>query len=142
MTLAVIPSRYGSKRFNGKALALVAGKPMIQRVYEQATKAGSIDRVVVATDDNRIYDTVIDFGGEAVMTASDLKSGTDRVWEACQQFCTDDNEVIINIQGDQPVFSPECLDQLTAPFNDGPLLNMSTLALEITDPKDLTTPRQ
>ncbi|MFK5953684.1 MAG: 3-deoxy-manno-octulosonate cytidylyltransferase [Desulfobacterium sp.] len=140
MTLAVIPSRYGSKRFNGKPLALVAGKPMIQRVYEQATKARSIDQVVVATDDDRIYDTVIAFGGEAVMTASDLKSGTDRVWEACQQFCTDNNEVIINIQGDQPVFPPECLDQLTAPFKAEPLLNMSTLALEITDPRDLTDP--
>ena len=140
MTLAVIPSRYGSKRFNGKPLAMVAGKPMIQRVYEQAIKARSIDQVVVATDDDRIYDTVIAFGGESVMTSSELKSGTDRVWEACQQFCTDDNEVIINIQGDQPVFSPECLDQLTAPFNADPSLNMSTLALEITDPRDFTDP--
>ncbi|SMC44703.1 3-deoxy-manno-octulosonate cytidylyltransferase (CMP-KDO synthetase) [Desulfocicer vacuolatum DSM 3385] len=140
MTLAVIPSRYGSKRFNGKPLVLVAGKPMIQRVYEQAAKAGSIDRVVVATDDQRIYDTVLAFGGEAVMTPSDLKSGTDRVWEACQQFPIDDNEVVINIQGDQPVFSPECLDQLTTPFDTDPGLNMSTLALEITDPRDLTDP--
>ncbi len=140
MPLAVIPSRYGSKRFNGKPLALVAGKPMIQRVYEQATKARSIDRVVVATDDDRIYDTVTAFGGEAVMTASNLRSGTDRVWEACRQFSVDKDEIIINIQGDQPVFSPECLDQVTAPFDTDNTLYMSTLAVEITDPRELTDP--
>ena len=140
MTLAVIPSRFGSKRFNGKPLALVGGKPMIQRVYEQASKACSIDRVVVATDDDRIYDTVIAFGGEAVMTRPDLRSGTDRVWEACQNFSIDKDEVIINIQGDQPVYSPECLNELTAPFETDPSLGMSTLAVEITDPQELTDP--
>ena len=140
MTLAVIPSRYGSKRFNGKPLALVAGKPMIQRVYEQAAKARSIDRVMVATDDDRIYDIVTAFGGEAVMTSSTLRSGTDRVWEACRQLSMGEDEVIINIQGDQPVFSPECLDQLTAPFDTDNTLGMSTLAVEITDPRELTDP--
>ncbi|GAB6142810.1 3-deoxy-manno-octulosonate cytidylyltransferase [Desulfocicer niacini] len=140
MPLAVIPSRYGSKRFNGKPLALVAGKPMIQRVYEQAAKAHSIDQVVVATDDDRIFNTVIAFGGQAVMTRGDLRSGTDRVWEASRFFTPQPHEVIINIQGDQPVFSPECLDQLIAPFDTDPALNMSTLAVEITDPRELTDP--
>jgi 3-deoxy-manno-octulosonate cytidylyltransferase (CMP-KDO synthetase) len=140
MTIAIIPSRYASKRFNGKPLALVAGKPMIQRVYEQALQADSIDRVMVATDDKRIFDTVMAFGGEAVMTEGDLRSGTDRVWNACRQFPLGPDEVIINIQGDQPVFSPECLDQLTAPFDTDKTLGMSTLAVEITDPRDLTDP--
>lgn len=140
MTIAVIPSRYASKRFNGKPLALVAGKPMIQRVYEQAIQAQSIDRVVVATDDKRIFDTIIAFGGDAVMTEGDLRSGTDRVWKACQQLSLEPDEVIINIQGDQPIFSPECLDQLTAPFETDTTLGMSTLAIEITDPRELTDP--
>ena len=81
MTIAIIPSRYASKRFNGKPLALVAGKPMIQRVYEQAIQADSIDRVMVATDNEQIFDTVIAFGGEVIMTQGDLRSGTDRVWK-------------------------------------------------------------
>lgn len=140
MTLAVIPSRFGSKRFNGKPLALLAGKPMIQRVYEQAAKARSIDRVVVATDDDRIYDTVMAFGGEAVMTRTDLRSGTDRVWEASQLLCPGPDEVIINIQGDQPVYSPECLNELIAPFDTDPSLGMSTLAVEINDPRELADP--
>lgn len=140
MTIAIIPSRYASKRFNGKPLALVAGKPMIQRVYEQAIQADSIDRVMVATDNEQIFNTVIAFGGEAVMTHGDLRSGTDRVWNACRQFSLEPDEVIINIQGDQPIFSPQCLDQLTAPFDTDKTLGMSTLAIEITDPRDLTDP--
>ena len=140
MTLAVIPSRFGSKRFKGKPLAMVAGKPMIQRVYEQAAKARSIDRVVVATDDDRIYDTVMAFGGEAVMTPTDLRSGTDRVWEASRFLCPAPDGVIINIQGDQPIYSPECLNELIAPFDTDPTLGMSTLAVEITDPRELDDP--
>ena len=140
MAIAVIPSRYASKRFKGKPLARVNGKPMIQRVYEQAIRASTIDHVVVATDDERIFNTVRQFGGEALMTPSGLRSGTDRVWEACRQLAPGPDEVIINIQGDQPVFSPECLTQLTAPFNTDDTVNMSTLAVETTDESDWADP--
>lgn len=131
MSIAVIPSRFGSKRFNGKPLAQIAGKPMIQRVYEQATRAENIERVIVATDDNRILKLVEDFGGEAVMTSDNLRSGTDRVAETANRLNLGPEEVIVNIQGDQPLFNSSCLDQLVAPFKTDPDLVMSTLAVKL-----------
>ena len=97
--IAIIPARYASTRFPGKPLALLGGKPVIQHVYEQAVKA--LDEAWVATDDTRIYDTVTGFGGHAVMTRTDHKSGTDRIEEAVEKIGTD-ADVIINIQGDEP----------------------------------------
>lgn len=141
MTIAVIPSRWGSSRFEGKPLALVKGIPMIRRVVSQAVKAGAVDRVVVATDDRRIFDAVTAFGGEAVMTASDLRSGTDRVAETAALLGIPANDVVINIQGDQPVFNPEVLDQLVAPFLDDPDLPMTTLAFRIQDEREITDPK-
>lgn len=133
MSIAVIPSRFGSKRFNGKPLAQIAGKPMIQRVYEQAIKAENIERVIVATDDPRILNLVEGFGGEAIMTSDISRSGTDRVAEAANLLNLTPDEIIINIQGDQPLFNAQCLDQLTAPFQEDPELVMSTLAVKIKD---------
>lgn len=141
MSTAIIPSRYGSSRFEGKPLALVHGKPMIQRVYEQAIKAAAVERVVVATDDQRIARAVERFGGEVVMTGSDLRSGSDRVAEAAGILGLDSNEIVVNIQGDQPAFAPECIDELVAPLLRDPAIDMSTLAYRITDPRELTDPK-
>lgn len=116
--IGIIPARYASTRFPGKPLALIGGKPMIQRVYEQAKKA--LDRVIVATDDERILNCVRAFGGEAVMTRSDHRCGTDRCLEAFINLQLDnlqlDDWVVINIQGDEPFIQPEQIRALQACF--------------------------
>ena len=112
--IGIIPARYASTRFPGKPLAEIGGKPMIQRVWEQAKKA--LDRVVVATDDKRIYDCVKGFGGEAVMTRSDHRCGTDRCLEAFERLGVSGETVIINIQGDEPFIQPEQIRALMACF--------------------------
>lgn len=141
MTIAIIPSRYGSSRFEGKPLALVAGKSMIQRVYDQAQKSSAITRTVVATDDSRIIQAVKDFGGEAVMTSDTCRSGTDRVAETANILGLGPHEIIVNIQGDQPVFNPRTLDDLIQPFGKDPHLAMSTLAFKIQDKREITDPK-
>ena len=141
MTVAVIPSRYGSSRLEGKPLSLVAGKPMIQRVYEQACQSRALSRTVVATDDERIVRAVEAFGGEAVMTSNACRSGTDRVAETAGILNLDPGEVVVNIQGDQPVFSPACIEELIRPFETDPGLAMTTLAFKIVDPREITDPK-
>ncbi|BAU55221.1 3-deoxy-manno-octulosonate cytidylyltransferase [Mucilaginibacter gotjawali] len=114
--LGIIPARYASTRFPGKPLVDIAGKSMIQRVYEQAKKCAHLAEVVVATDDERIYKHVHDFGGVAIITSPDHQSGTDRCAEVAlkhQQY-----DVIINIQGDEPFIDPEQISKLAACFND------------------------
>jgi 3-deoxy-manno-octulosonate cytidylyltransferase (CMP-KDO synthetase) len=113
--LGIIPARYASTRFPGKPLVDIAGKSMIQRVYEQAKKCIHLANVVVATDDNRIYDHVRTFG-EAIMTSADHQSGTDRCAEVALQQRQYD--VIINIQGDEPFIDPEQISKLAFCFND------------------------
>lgn len=140
MPVAVIPARFGSSRLEGKPLALIAGKPMIQRVYEQAQKSSVVTRTVVATDDQRIVEAVEAFGGEALMTSDTCRSGTDRVAETAELLGISPEEVIINIQGDQPVFDPRCLDYMIRPFETDKALCMSTLAYKITDPQEITDP--
>ena len=98
--LGVIPARYGSSRLPGKPLKDICGKPMIQHVYENASKSKVLSRVVVATDDQRVYDAVIAFGGEAVMTSVNHPTGSDRVAEAASNY---DCDYVINIQGDEPL---------------------------------------
>lgn len=119
--IGIIPARYGSTRFPGKPLADICGKTVIRRVYEQASK--SLDTVLVATDDDRIYDAVEAFGGKVVMTRPDHKCGTDRCLEAYEAITTptwreqnDTDTVIINIQGDEPFIQPEQLEALMACF--------------------------
>jgi len=141
MTIAVIPSRYGSSRFEGKPLALIAGKSMIQRVYEQAQNSTVVTRTVVATDDIRIIDAVKAFGGEAVMTSRACRSGTDRVAETANILNLSDDEIVVNIQGDQPIFNPLTIDDLISPFKDAPGLSMSTLAFKIEDKREITDPK-
>ena len=122
---AVIPARYGSTRFPGKPLALIAGVSMIQRVYEATAACREIDEVLVATDDQRIIDAVEAFGGKAVMTSSDHETGTDRIAEAVQDVAAD---LIVNVQGDEPLLPTFVLDDLVAAMrnSDAP---MGTLAV-------------
>lgn len=116
MILGIIPARYASSRFPGKPLVDIAGKSMIQRVYEQAKKCVHLTEVFVATDDTRIYDHVLNFGGNAIMTSPDHQSGTDRCAEVAIQH--PQYEVIINIQGDEPYIDPEQISKLAACFNN------------------------
>ena len=110
--VAVIPARYQSKRFHGKPLALIAGTPMIQHVVQRAKACPDLDGVYVATDDPKIYDCVQNFGGEAIMTHENHLSGTDRIAEAAENMNLEGNDIVVNIQGDQPLFQPR-LDVLT-----------------------------
>lgn len=121
--IAIIPARYASTRFPGKPLALLGGKPIIQQVYEQVKKV--IADVWVATDDQRIYDTVTTFGGKAVMTRADHKSGTDRIEEAAEKIKTD-ADVIINVQGDEPFIQPSQIETLCDLFKH-PQTQIATL---------------
>lgn len=141
MTIAVIPSRYHSSRFEGKPLALVAGKSMIQRVYEQTKKSLAVTKTVVATDDERIFNAVEAFGGHAVMTSDDCRSGTDRVAQTADMLNLGPDDIIVNIQGDQPIFNPLTIDELISPFADDPGIVMSTLAFKITDKREITDPK-
>ncbi|MFH1319693.1 MAG: 3-deoxy-manno-octulosonate cytidylyltransferase [Bacteroidota bacterium] len=121
--IGIIPSRYQSKRFPGKPLADVNGKSMIRRVYEQAKKAKSLSKVVVATDDSRIQQHVKSFGGEVVMTSSSHKTGTDRCNEAVQKLGNEiEWDVVINIQGDEPFIHPGQVDEVAGCFNPSPAL--------------------
>ncbi|MGB0916164.1 MAG: 3-deoxy-manno-octulosonate cytidylyltransferase [Flavobacteriales bacterium] len=126
--VGIIPSRYASSRFPGKPLVDIAGKSMIQRVYEQASKASSLSDVIVATDDQRIFKHVQSFGGKVVLTSGKHESGTDRCAEVVSNL--DGVDVVINIQGDEPFIEPEQIDQLAACFEDLKT-NIATLCKKI-----------
>lgn len=134
--LGVIPARYASTRFPAKPLAVIEGKSMIQRVYEQAKRA-SLDHVVVATDDHRIYDHVKSFGGEACMTSTDHASGTDRCYEALTQQPTS-YDYVINIQGDEPFISPQQISLLVSLLDGN--TELGTLMKRITDDEQIFNP--
>jgi 3-deoxy-manno-octulosonate cytidylyltransferase (CMP-KDO synthetase) len=116
-TIAVIPARFASTRFPGKPLAKETGKFMIQHVYERVAAASRIDRVIVATDDERIITAVKSFGGEARMTRSDHFSGTDRVAEVAEAVGLTDDDIVLNVQGDEPEIEPDSLDKLVERMN-------------------------
>ena len=143
--VVVIPARYASVRLPGKALRDIRGKPMIQHVVERAQKVALLSQVVVATDDTRIADCVDGFGGDYVMTRDDHVSGTDRLAEAAQLLDVSAHDIVVNIQGDQPLFHSEIINQVTQPLLDDPDLPMSTLiykiirAEEIEDPNHVKT---
>lgn len=126
--LAIIPARYASTRFPGKPLAMLGGKPVIQRVYERVS--GILDDAVVATDDKRIFDAVEAFGGKVVMTSSDHKSGTDRCREAYDKL-GEEFDVVINVQGDEPFIRAEQLESLKRCFDD-PQTDIATLVKPFT----------
>jgi len=131
--LGIIPARYASTRFPAKALVDIGGKSMIQRVYEQASKATKLSQVIVATDDERISDHVLSFGGKVVMTSENHQSGTDRCYEALLK--TEGNyDYVINIQGDEPFISPEPIDNLANELNG--LIELATL-VKVIDSEDL-----
>ena len=139
-SIGIIPARYQSSRFPGKPLAEIHGKSMIQRVYEQASKATSLSYVVVATDDQRIFDEVKAFGGEVVMTSSDHQSGTDRCLEALEQL--DENyDVVVNIQGDEPYIKPDQINLICSCFNQENT-EIATLIKLIEDPAVLKDPNK
>jgi 3-deoxy-manno-octulosonate cytidylyltransferase (CMP-KDO synthetase) len=126
--VGVIPARYGSSRFEGKVLAEIAGKPMIQWVYERANQSKTLDGLFVAVDDARVQSVVEGFGGKVVMTAGHHKSGTDRIAEVVEKMQA---EIVVNIQGDQPLIDPDMIDESVQPMIDNPEIQMSTLKREI-----------
>jgi 3-deoxy-manno-octulosonate cytidylyltransferase (CMP-KDO synthetase) len=134
--LGIIPARYGSTRLEGKPLMNICGKPMIQRVYEQSKKA--LQHVVVATDDERIEKAVLNFGGHVVMTSPKHNTGTNRCLEAYEVFASQSDinfDVIINIQGDEPLLAPEQLKLLVSCFND--TTEMATLIVPVKEEENL-----
>ena len=135
--IGVIPARFQSVRLEGKPLALIGGRPMIQHVYERAAKSALLTDLLVATDDPRIFNAVSAFGGKAVMTSADHRSGTDRVAEATAGLAAD---VIVNIQGDEPFISPRVIDQLVEPFHSESGVEMSTLMRPIDNDRDRQDP--
>lgn len=129
--LCVIPARYASTRLPGKPLADIAGKPMIQRVYEQALGAKRPDDLLVATDHQAVYDAVTAFGGQVMLTSPEHPTGTDRLAEVAVN--RPEAEIIINIQGDEPLIEPAVIDQLAEAFDTDPDLRMATLMTELTE---------
>ena len=136
--LCIIPARYASTRLPGKPLRDIAGKPMIVRVYERAIRAQRVHEVVVATDDERIRAAVEEHGGNAVMTRADHATGTDRLAEVAAQ--RPDCDLIINVQGDEPLIDPTVIDALVAPFEHDAELMMATAKTEITDAAEMENP--
>ena len=126
--IGVIPARYQSTRFPGKPLVDIAGKPMIQHVYERALRAQRLQRVLVATDDVRIFDSVRAFGGEVLLTSRDHPSGTDRLAEACRLLGLQDDDLIVNIQGDEPLVEPVMIDIIVEALEQTLEVPMATLA--------------
>ncbi|MCP4682747.1 MAG: 3-deoxy-manno-octulosonate cytidylyltransferase [Desulfobacterales bacterium] len=135
-----IPARYQSTRFPGKPLVGIAGKPMIRRVYERAMACPELTGVCVATDDERIMACVNEFKGRAVMTGKEHCSGTDRITEAAKKIGLEDEDLIINIQGDQPIFYPPVISALIKPFMEDSSIPMTTLMHRITDEDDIQNP--
>jgi 3-deoxy-manno-octulosonate cytidylyltransferase (CMP-KDO synthetase) len=138
----IIPARYASTRFPGKPLALIGNKSMIQRVYEQASK--SITLVYVATDDRRIYDAVVSFGGRVVMTSADHQSGTDRCSEAADLIKRETGreiDIVVNIQGDEPFIKPEQIDLVKDCFTNENVL-IATLVRKVEPGEDIFNPNQ
>jgi 3-deoxy-manno-octulosonate cytidylyltransferase (CMP-KDO synthetase) len=138
-TLGIIPARFASTRFPGKPLVDILGKSMIQRVYEQVQKAERIQKVVVATDDERIFRHVNEFGGEVIMTASDHRSGTDRCAEVLRQLSNERNSaedyLVVNIQGDEPLIHPGQIDQLVQLMQENDSFSIGTLVKSVSDQK-------
>ena len=122
--IGVIPARWGSTRFPGKPLATISGKPLLQWVIEGARTSRALSEILVATDDDRIAELARSTGARAVMTDSDLPTGTDRVWQAVRDIEAD---VIVNVQGDEPLIEGTLLDRLVAPFRDDQGIEMATL---------------
>jgi 3-deoxy-manno-octulosonate cytidylyltransferase (CMP-KDO synthetase) len=135
--VVVIPARYGSTRLPGKPLVLLAGKPMIQRVIEQAKLSKRVHQVIVATDDERIVKAVREFGCEAKMTRPDHRTGTERVAEVAAHV---EGDIFVNVQGDEPLLDPEAVDTAVSSLLEEPQATISTVATPIKTPADIMDP--
>jgi 3-deoxy-manno-octulosonate cytidylyltransferase (CMP-KDO synthetase) len=135
--IAIIPARYGSTRFPGKALVPIKGKPMIQWVYEGTRRSKLINRVIVATDDERILSAVKSFGGEAMMTSPHHATGTDRIAEVAKSL---DCDIVVNVQGDEPLIQPEMIDEAIAPLVSDASIPMGTLCRKIENREEAFDP--
>jgi 3-deoxy-manno-octulosonate cytidylyltransferase (CMP-KDO synthetase) len=135
--IVVIPSRYASTRLPGKPLLPLAGKPMVQHVYERAKRAQTVHRVIVATDDQRIMDAVMAFGGEARMTRSDHRTGTERIAEVAVH---EPGDVFVNVQGDEPLIDPVAIDTAVGALLEEPQAQISTVATPIRHAGDIMDP--
>lgn len=136
--VGIIPARFESTRFPGKALAKILGKPMIQWVYERAKKSKSLETLIVATDSQQIYNQVKSFGGNVVLTSIKHQSGTSRVAEVARQLV--DVEIIVNIQGDEPLISSQAIEEAIKPLLIDSDIYMATLKQKITDENELSNP--
>ncbi len=134
---AIIPARYASTRFEGKALADIMGKPMVRHVYERTAQAALVSEVIVATDDERIAAAVHGFGGRAVMTCRDHETGTDRLAEVAASL---DSEIVVNVQGDEPLIEPAMIDEAIGPLAGDPAILMGTLKSRIRNLHDFLSP--
>jgi 3-deoxy-manno-octulosonate cytidylyltransferase (CMP-KDO synthetase) len=137
--IVVIPARYGSTRLPGKPLLDIAGQPMIQRVWAQA-RLSAASRVIVATDDQRVADVVAGFGGELCMTRPDHESGTDRLQEVAAQLDLDDDQIIVNVQGDEPLIPPAVINQVALNLAGSDRAGIATLAKRIRERADVFNP--
>jgi 3-deoxy-manno-octulosonate cytidylyltransferase (CMP-KDO synthetase) len=135
----VIPARYGSTRLPGKPLFDIHGKPMVQRVWEQA-KLSSADRVVIATDDTRIFDVAVAFGAQACMTSAEHPSGTDRLQQVVEKLGLRSEDIVVNVQGDEPLIPPQVIDQVADNLSRHPLAGVATLCEVIHSIDDLLNP--
>ena len=139
-TAVIIPARYGSVRFPGKALADLCGKPLIQHVWERASRAACAGLCVVATDDERIAAAVRGFGGRVVMTAASHRSGTDRLAEAAEKLGLSRCDLVVNVQGDEPLVDPADVDLLAGLMSRDARVQMGTLACPLADDSDVSDP--
>lgn len=135
--VGVIPARYGSTRFPGKPLAPILGRPMIWHVYHRVSRCDFLDRVLVATDDERIASVVREFGGEATVTSGEHRCGTDRVAEAAREL---DVEIVVNVQGDEPLIEPGMIREVVEPLWHDPSIPIATLVREFEDHLDPEDP--
>jgi 3-deoxy-manno-octulosonate cytidylyltransferase (CMP-KDO synthetase) len=138
--VCIIPSRYESSRFPGKPLADLCGKPMVRHVYDRVLASPVVASAAVATDDERIYRAVVGFGGTAVMTAPRHRSGTDRVAEAASLLGLGDPDIVVNVQGDQPLFEPVQVQEVAQPLLEDPAVDMATLVYKIERKEEITHP--
>lgn len=135
---AIIPARWASTRFPGKPLAMLRGKPLVQHVWERASRAKRVDRVIVATDDMRIAQAAFDFGAEVALTSARHPTGTDRLAEVAAKLPS--ARIILNVQGDEPDIAPATIDRLVRALEDNRELGMVTAANPVTDPADIHNP--
>jgi 3-deoxy-manno-octulosonate cytidylyltransferase (CMP-KDO synthetase) len=137
VVIAIIPARYGASRLPGKPLSDIQGKPMIQHVHERVSRARGIDGVLVATDDDRVADAVRAFGGHAVMTSAAHRSGSDRLAEAARSL---DADIVVGVQGDEPMIDPRAVEAAVVPFADDPGLESSTVCTALRDVEEMLSP--